>query len=187
MPVRYKLAVGVLVLLSTSACGASSEDLRHAKAATYVDSPRSVFARAVAATRERYEVGAIDCSSLELVTNERTYDADGEVLTPGVRGSGGYGNYVTPGGPVSFYTVDFHIRVVRTTDQHVSVKVSPRVWSARTPTDFVVDTDETDDASFPSFARGRADALRLQIYDYETQGLRAPDPCPAVAAGRGEN
>lgn len=180
---RHQLAVGAVLVLAVSACGASSEELRRAKAATYVGSPLSVFARAVAATREHYQIGAIDCSKLELVTNVRDYDQDGAVETPGDRSGGVYGNYIPPGGTVSYYSLDFYVRVVRTTDQRLAVKVSPRVWTGRPPT-YVQETDETADPEFPSFARERADVLRLKIDDYETQASSAPDPCRQVAAGR---
>jgi hypothetical protein len=134
----------------------------------------------VAATRERYEIGAIDCSKLELVTNVRTYDQDGEVTTPGSPSTGVYGNSKPNGGWASFYPIDFYVRVVRTSDLRFAVEVSPRVWSGR----HVTDADDTDDPSFPTFARGRADVLRLKIYDYETQGRSAPDPCHQLVGGR---
>ena len=183
--VRCQLAVCAVVLLAASACGPSSEQLTRAKAATYADSPRAVFARAVAATREHYQVGELDCAKLAFITAARAYKPDGEVLTASgfdlVPGDFGGPDPSTPGTahyPFS-YGLALYVTVVATTEGHVVVAVSPRVWGRHSPRSL----DNGDPTMpLPSFALGRADALWLRIHDYEVQGISAPDPCGQVSS-----
>lgn len=158
--------------ITTTSCGPSAAELRLAKSAVYDDSPQSVFARAVAATlHKHYEIGIVDCKRLVFTTRRRLYLSDGSALTPATPQ-----NMLRENGPG--VAVVFGVEITPTTGDRATVVVRPRAWVGGA---FGREVD-ADDPTMPGFIVDRADALSLEIHDYEARRADAADGCAVATA-----
>jgi hypothetical protein len=158
----------LFALMTTTSCGPSTAEVRLAKTAEFDDSPQSVFARAVAATlHKHYQIGGVDCKRLVFTTKMRSYLGDGSQVTAGTQG-----NSRTNGRGCA---AEFVVEITPTIANRVAVNVRPRAWAEGIEL-------RADDPAIPGFIVDRADALSLEIHDYETRGADAGDGCAVASA-----